>query len=165
MENSIVGIGGTIAAVANIQGSLDAPELRGRVYFTPAMGGVMVTVNITGLPPYSPASESRAQPIGPFGFHIHERSCDVGNPNDPYQGCGGHYNPDNQPHGNHAGDLPVIGFNKSRRAYMTFFTDRFNIEDIIGKSIIIHQNPDDYRSQPAGGSGKRIGHGNIELLR
>ncbi|WP_201260037.1 superoxide dismutase family protein [Tissierella sp. P1] len=44
---------------------------------------------------------------------------------------------------------------------MSFFTDKFKPEDIIGRSVIIHQNPDDYRTQPAGNSGKRIACGVI----
>jgi len=39
---------------------------------------------------------------------------------------------------------------------MCFFTNKFNVRDIIGKAVIIHENPDDYRTQPAGNSGKRI---------
>jgi Cu-Zn family superoxide dismutase len=39
---------------------------------------------------------------------------------------------------------------------MGFFTDKFKPEDIINRAVIIHQNPDDYRTQPAGNSGERI---------
>jgi Cu-Zn family superoxide dismutase len=48
-------------------------------------------------------------------------------------------------------------------AIMHFFTDRFSVEDVIDKTVIIHQNPDDYRSQPAGNSGKRLACGVIRL--
>lgn len=44
---------------------------------------------------------------------------------------------------------------------MTFFTDKFKVADIIGKSVVIHENPDDYRTQPAGNAGKMIGCGGI----
>jgi Cu-Zn family superoxide dismutase len=44
---------------------------------------------------------------------------------------------------------------------MGFFTDRFRVDEVIGHSVIIHQNPDDYRSQPAGASGKRLACGVI----
>lgn len=47
---------------------------------------------------------------------------------------------------------------------MKFYTDKFTVEDIIGKSVLIHENPDDYRSQPAGNSGKRIACGVIRRL-
>ncbi len=48
---------------------------------------------------------------------------------------------------------------------MHFFTDRFCVSDVIGKAVIIHQNPDDYRTQPSGNSGKRIGCGVIRPCR
>lgn len=70
------------------------------------------------------------------------------------------YNEDTLPHGNHAGDFPVL-FSNNGYARMSFFTDKFKPEDIINRSVIIHQNPDDYRSQPAGNSGKRIACGVI----
>lgn len=44
---------------------------------------------------------------------------------------------------------------------MKFFTDKFVPSDIIGRAVIIHENPDDYRTQPAGNSGKRIACGVI----
>lgn len=70
------------------------------------------------------------------------------------------YNEDTLPHGNHSGDFPVL-FSNDEYARMSFFTDKFKPTDIIGKSVIIHENPDDYRSQPAGNSGKRIACGVI----
>ncbi len=65
------------------------------------------------------------------------------------------------PHGNHAGDFPVL-FSNDGYAEMTFFTNRFKPWEVIGKSVIIHQNPDDYRSQPSGNSGKRLACGVIQ---
>jgi Cu-Zn family superoxide dismutase len=47
---------------------------------------------------------------------------------------------------------------------MCFFTNKFSIDEIIGKAIIIHQNPDDYRSQPAGNAGKRLACGIIKPM-
>ncbi|MBL1863034.1 superoxide dismutase family protein, partial [Klebsiella pneumoniae] len=45
----------------------------------------------------------------------------------------------------------------------SFFTNRFRVADVIGKSVIIHQNPDDYRTQPAGNAGKRLACGVIQV--
>jgi len=99
-----------------------------------------------------------------FGFHIHEYGiCEITDPMDPFSSAGGHYNPTDQPHGNHAGDLPVL-FSNDGYARMSVFTSKFKPRDIIGRSIIIHQNPDDYRSQPAGNAGKRIGCGLIKAV-
>ncbi|NLG83160.1 MAG: superoxide dismutase family protein, partial [Firmicutes bacterium] len=65
-----------------------------------------------------------------------------------------------QPHGNHAGDFPVL-FSNHGRARMGFFTDRFKVVDVVGRAAIIHENPDDYRTQPAGASGRRLACGVI----
>ncbi|MEN1967804.1 superoxide dismutase family protein [Lentibacillus sp. N15] len=148
-------------AYAEIVGSELAPNLRGYVLFTDVPGGSEVTVEVNGLPRYQPAQDDKA-PIGPHGFHIHEHGdCTVGDATDPFKQAGGHWNPENQPHGNHPGDFPVL-FSNNGYSKMTFFTNRFKSKDIIGKSVIIHQNPDDFRSQPSGNSGKRIGCGVIE---
>ncbi len=149
-------------AVAKIKGGPLAPELTGYVYFWDIPGGTQVLAAISGLPPYQPASGDQA-PIGPHGFHLHEfGDCSVGDPLNPFQAAGGHWNPDGQPHGNHVGDFPVL-FSNRGRAEMSFFTERFQVADIVGKSVIIHQNPDDYRSQPAGNAGKRLGCGIVNL--
>ncbi|MEA4848608.1 MAG: superoxide dismutase family protein [Clostridiaceae bacterium] len=148
-------------AIANIKGGPFAAQLKGTVIFTNVSGGAWVCAQISGLPNYMPG-ENGKQPVGPHGFHIHDKgNCEVGDPKDPFQGAGGHWNPTNQPHGNHAGDFPVL-FSNNGMAKMCFFTDKFRIQDIIGKSVIIHESPDDYRSQPAGNSGRRLGCGVIK---
>jgi Cu-Zn family superoxide dismutase len=150
-------------ACARLIGSPLAPQIRGTVWFIDVPGGTEVRVEVTGLPPYRPAQGGNP-PIGPHGFHIHEKGdCHVGDPNNPFQAAGGHWNPTNQPHGNHAGDFPVL-FSNRGFARMSFFTDRFRVRDVIGKSVIIHQSPDDYRTQPAGDSGKRLACGVISWL-
>lgn len=147
-------------AYASLKGSIYAPNLTGDVYFFEVENGTEVFVEVWGLPLYQPGNG--ANPIGPLGFHIHQYGvCEITDPMDPYLSAGAHYNPDNQPHGNHAGDFPVL-FSNNGYARMSFFTDRFRPRDIIGRSVLIHQNPDDYRTQPSGDSGKRIGCGVIE---
>ncbi|OPY56130.1 MAG: Superoxide dismutase (Cu-Zn) precursor [Pelotomaculum sp. PtaU1.Bin035] len=147
-------------ATALIHGGPLAPQITGVVNFTDIPGGTWVSVDVVGLPPYQPAQNSKP-PIGPHGFHIHEfGNCEVGNPETPFLAAGEHWNPTNQPHGNHAGDFPVL-FSNSGRTIMSFFTNKFNVKQVIGRSVIIHQNPDDYRTQPAGASGKRLACGVI----
>lgn len=134
-----------------------APELSGTVGFRNVRGGVQITVDVRGLLAYDPGPP----PVGPHGFHIHEgSSCEFGELANPFQSAGGHWNPDGQPHGNHAGDFPVL-FSKKGSSRITFFTDRFGADDVAGRTVIIHLNPDDYRSQPAGDSGLRIACGVI----
>lgn len=147
-------------AVADIKGGPLAPKLRGRVLFRNAARGTWVCVIVNGLPQFQPAKNGK-QPIGPHGFHIHGGgSCEVGDPQEPFKAAGEHWNPTNQPHGNHAGDFPVL-FSNNGTARMCFFTDKFKVADVIGKAVIIHESPDDYRSQPAGNAGKRLGCGII----
>lgn len=150
-------------ALAVLEGSGLMPDLSGDVYFKDVPGGVMVYVSVEGLPAYQPASNG-GQPVGPHGFHIHAMGdCKPMSGSDPFAAAGGHYNPANQPHGNHAGDFPVL-FSNNGKALMSFFTDKFQVSDIIGRAVIIHLNPDDYRSQPAGDSGPRIGCGVITAV-
>lgn len=146
---------------AHLQGGPLAPGLRGSVIFKDVPGGTEVVVEVRGLPSYQPAQGGQPQ-IGPHGFHLHEHgNCTIGDPSEPFQAAGGHWNPDNQPHGNHAGDFPVL-FSNNGYALMAFFTNRFKPADVVGRSVIIHQSPDDYRSQPAGNSGKRLACGVIQ---
>ncbi len=150
------------AAFADIKGGPLAPRLKGLVIFQSVPGGIWVCVNVEGLPNYKPAANG-IQPIGPHGFHIHEgESCEIGDPKEPFKEAGGHWNPTNQPHGNHAGDFPVLFSNKGM-ARMCFFTDGFEISEAIGKTVIIHESPDDYRSQPAGNAGRRLACGVIRV--
>ena len=72
-----------------------------------------------------------------------------------------HYNPKDCPHPYHAGDMPPL-FGNNGEAFMAFMTDRFTVEEIIGKTVIIHSNPDDFTTQPGGNSGEKIACGKIK---
>ncbi|EQB34988.1 MULTISPECIES: superoxide dismutase family protein [Virgibacillus] len=146
---------------AEINGGPLAPEINGFVTFQQVYNGTMVCAQIEGLPPYQ-AGQGDGRPIGPHGFHLHENdSCQIGDQQNPFQEAGEHWNPTDQPHGNHAGDFPVL-FSNNGFAYICFFTNKFLPTDVIGKAIIIHQSPDDYRTQPAGDAGKRLACGVIQ---
>jgi Cu-Zn family superoxide dismutase len=149
-----------ISAIACITGGPLAPQLNGVVYIQDVPGGTWVSAEIKGLPPYQPGQFGKA-PIGPHGFHIHEIGvCEVGDQTNSFQSAGEHWNPTNQPHGNHAGDFPVL-FSNNGYARIDFFTNRFRVANVIDRSVIIHQSPVDYRTQPAGKSGKRLACGII----
>ncbi|NLL18722.1 MAG: superoxide dismutase family protein [Clostridia bacterium] len=151
------------SAIANIRGGPLRPQIQGIVLFYDVPGGTWVCAEITGLPPYQPATNG-GNPTGPHGFHIHESgNCTVGDPQDPFQAAGGHWNPTDQPHGNHAGDFPVL-FSNDGYAKMCFFTNAFKPYQVTGRSVTIHQNPDDYRTQPAGDAGKRLACGIIRTV-
>ncbi|MCD7905162.1 MAG: superoxide dismutase family protein [Clostridiales bacterium] len=47
---------------------------------------------------------------------------------------------------------------------MTFFTDRFKLSKIIGKTVIIHKNPDDFKTQSSGDAGEKIACGVIKPI-
>lgn len=148
-------------AVAFISGGPLAPAIRGTVTFTEVNGGTEVSVEVDGLPQYKPAIGENP-PVGPHGFHIHENgTCSIGNPSEPFKAAGEHWNPTNQPHGNHAGDFPVL-FSNNGYSRMTFFTNKFTVSQVAGKAVIIHENPDDYRTQPAGAAGRRLACGIIQ---
>lgn len=146
---------------AVIEGGPLAPNIHGYVLFEDVPYGTEVYVEVSGLPPYKPATGNQ-QPIGPFGFHLHEKGvCTIGNPKEPFQAAGEHWNPTNQPHGNHVSDFPVLVASDGY-ARMSFFTNKFRAADVIGRAVMIHQNPDDYRTQPAGNAGKRLACGVIQ---
>jgi Cu-Zn family superoxide dismutase len=65
------------------------------------------------------------------------------------------------PHGNHAGDFPVL-FSNDGYARMTFFTNKFTVAQVIGKAVIIHESPDDNKTQPAGAAGRRLACGVVQ---
>ena len=139
-------------AYARITGNIDNPLLHGIAHFYPvSYGGVLVETEVYGLPYENIPPGSQF-----YGMHIHEAGdCTL-----PFDKTGNHYNPDNLLHPMHAGDLlPLLG--NAGYAYSVFYTDRFEINDIIGRSLIIHSAPDDFTTQPSGSSGTKIGCGVI----
>jgi superoxide dismutase, Cu-Zn family len=105
---------------------------------------------------------------GAHGFHIHEKGdCSASDATS----AGGHFNPGNQPHGNpaagahHAGDMPLLIADASGNATIDVTLSTISIgsgaNDIVGRAVVIHKDPDDFKTQPAGNSGARIACGVI----
>ena len=138
-------------AAAELRGDAEHILLRGTVKLYQLPGGVLVEADLTGLPPTDSF----------FGFHIHEGNACTGT---DFADTGPHYNPLDVPHPDHAGDLPPLLGNHGR-AYMLVLTDRFSIKDVIGRTVVIHSMPDDFRSQPAGDSGIKIGCGVFRRIK
>ncbi len=137
------------SAQTNIAGGQGYSNLKGIVNFYALANGVVVMADIEGLPKTN---------TNIFAFHIHEgESCE-----DDFSKTGGHFNPKNQPHPNHAGDMPPL-FSNNGDAWFCFYTTRFKIEEIIGKTVIIHEGPDDFTTQPSGNSGNKIACGVIKM--
>lgn len=149
-------------AVAYIKGGPLAPNIRGKALFYQCAKGVYITIEVDGMP----VVEENGQESSFHGLHIHELGvCTVGDAENPFLGSGGHYNPNNRPHPFHAGDLPpLLSMNRCGQgsARMSVMTDRFTVKEIIGKAIIIHENADDFTTQPTGGAGKRWACGCIK---
>lgn len=145
-------------AVARIQGNEDNPSIRGEVLFYQLNDGVYIKAYILGIPD----TNSKGEPTKFHGFHIHERgNCSLGTSQAPFPLTGDHFNPDNNEHPFHAGDLPPI-LSANGIGILSVFTTSFNVVDIIERSIILHDDPDDFTSQPSGMSGTKIACGVIK---
>jgi len=102
------------------------------------------------------------------GLHIHEvGDCSSGDG----MSAKGHFNPFGKPHGHHgtperhAGDLPALKAGKDDRAKVDVMLDVITIAagpaSIVGRGLIVHADPDDYKTQPTGNAGARIACGVI----
>lgn len=140
-------------AVARIRGSRDFPEIVGTASFYQLKSGVLVAVTAHGLPfSFAPCAANI------FALHIHESgTCDG-----DFTSAGGHFDSAGCPHPAHSGDLPPL-FAAGKTAFTAALTDRFNLSDVIGKSVIIHEFTDDFSSDPSGNSGRRIACGVISI--
>ena len=138
-------------AKAIIKGGKIFPYIYGEVLFYQKKDAVLVVARISGLP---------KNHSGFFGFHIHDGSSCRGK---QFEDTGSHYNPGGNPHPKHSGDLPPL-LSCDGDAYMEVKTDRFNVREIIGKTVVIHDSTDDFRSQPSGDSGEKIACGEIRVL-
>jgi len=134
---------------ARITGSSQIHNLVGDVYVYPFLNGSLIVADVEGIP-FS----------GFYGFHIHQHGpCIVGEGYTGFHDVGGHFSTvENAPHPYHEGDLPpLMAF--YGHAFMIVYSDRFRPEDVLGRAIIIHEWPDDFRTQPTGDSGQHIGCG------
>lgn len=129
--------------------------IEGNVTFYDYQGKLVMIYQVNHLP-----KSDRCQG-GIFGFHIHEGGSCSGSANEPFAGTKGHFNPGNCPHPYHLGDLPPL-FATQRTAWGMVYLDKLNVEEIMGKTIVIHNRADDFQSQPSGNSGEKIACGFIQ---
>ena len=144
-----------IVAIAEIKGSPLYPDINGTVIFKKKNNGILITAEILGLPYKNGKCNNEI-----FAFHIHSGISCTGNIRDPFADAGTHYNPNNCWHPNHAGDLPPL-FGNNGYAYLSTYTNRFTIDEIIGKVVVIHDRLDDFTTQPSGNAGNKIACGKI----
>lgn len=141
-------------AMAQIYGSDEYPEIRGKVHLYQTSLGVLVAAEIRGLP------TGKLCEGDIFGFHIHEGYMCRGNEEDAFAGAGTHYNPEHCMHPYHAGDMPPL-FGNNGYAFTVFLTNHFFVDEVVGRTIIVHEHPDDFMTQPSGNAGKKIACGKI----
>jgi len=119
--------------------------------------GLRISISSTGLG------------AGTYGVHVHA----TGRCEQPgFTSAGPHWNPTMRQHGSqnpqgpHRGDLPnlIVGANGQGEIAFTIPDARLTggvggMLDADGAAIVVHQSPDDYRTDPSGNSGARIGCG------
>lgn len=147
------GMGGDAgpAAVATLQPTT-GNSTSGSVRFVQQGDRVLVAGTIRGL-----------KPNAEHGFHVHEKGdCSSGDG----MSAAGHFNPSGAPHGqhgmgmHHAGDLQSLKADANGVANFSFVASGISVgsgaADIVGRGLIVHRDPDDYRTQPTGNSGPRL---------
>lgn len=139
--------------------SKSGSSVKGNAVFTEEDGVVTMVAVVGGLKE------------GEHAIHLHEKAdCSA----DDGTSSGGHWNPTNQPHGKwgspdgyHKGDIGNFMADANGNGTITITTDEWCIDcgdankDIVGKAIIIHENVDDFTTQPTGNAGGRVSCGGI----
>ena len=144
-----------IAVVTPTKGN----SVHGVVTFEQVEKGVRVVAKLTGLKP------------GKHGFHIHEFG-DISS--DDGSSAGGHFNPMGMPHSmpmsekRHEGDMGNIEVDSDGNVHLDYIDHAMKLNgpySIIGHAVIIHEKEDDFKTQPTGNAGARIGYGVIGIAK
>jgi Cu-Zn family superoxide dismutase len=146
--------GGSSHAQAKLEPRSNS-TVAGTVQLREGGAGVLAKVKLTGLAPNSE-----------HGFHVHDKG-DCSAPD--ASSAGPHFNPSGSPHGlpgsgsNHAGDLTNLRAdakgNVNAEVELRGLTIGPGPMSVVGHAIVVHRDPDDYKSQPAGNAGPRIACG------
>ncbi len=134
-------------------------DVSGTVTFTQTDKGVRVVAELQGLTK------------GEHGIHIHEcGDCSAADGTS----AGGHFNPMNKKHGGptdmmrHMGDMGNIEADASGKAHLDYVDNTISLSGeytIIGRSVIVHKNEDDMKTQPTGNAGARVACGVIGIAK
>ena len=156
---STAGAGKSVQSIARLEATKGS-SVSGTVQFFPLTeGGVRIQGRVEGLAPNTE-----------HGFHIHEKGdCSSGDG----LSAGGHFNPTQRAHGkfnasqpHHLGDLPSLDADPQGVAIIDFVSKDLALNrganGILGRSLIVHNDPDDFTTQPTGNSGARLACAVIE---
>ena len=138
-------------AVASLQPT-KGNQTSGTVNFVQVGDKVRVSATVTGL-----------KPGREHGFHVHEvGDCGSGDG----MSTKGHFNPHGRAHAHfssmdrHAGDMPALKADGNGRAEASVELDVITVApgpaSVVGRGLIVHADPDDYKTQPTGNAGARI---------
>ena len=139
-------------------GGVAGSGVSGRLTATRTSTGVHLQGRLTG----ANAGDEHA-------IHVHERGdCSAADASS----AGDHFNPGAAPHGHpdkaehHAGDLPNLSADSMGQIAVDIQAEGLQLgsggaTDILGRAVVLHAEPDDYSTQPAGASGARIACGVI----
>ena len=156
----------SLAAVALVGCASHLSGNRATAKLEPTRGNTAngtVTFVQTGDGVQVPGEGRGLKPGAEHGFHVHEKGdCSSGDG----MSTGGHFNPTAKPHGahgaaeHHTGDLPSLKADKYGVAAFSFVSKSISVggptTDIVGKGLIVHRDPDDYKTQPTGNAGPRL---------
>ena len=145
------------SAGANLKDSTG--HIVGSAVFLEQDDGVRILLDVKGLPP------------GIKGVHIHAAArCEP----PTFESAGPHFNPTKAEHGSanpkgpHAGDLPNITVDETGQGHLEVTNSRVNLRqgpaslfEGTGTSLVVHEGPDDLRTDPAGNSGTRLACGPV----
>jgi Cu-Zn family superoxide dismutase len=134
-------------------------NVKGEATFTEENGKVQFELRVENLSP------------GEHAVHLHEKGdCSA----EDASSAGGHWNPTMKPHGKrgdgtsyHKGDIGNMKVGDDGKGTYTLSVEGWTIggadsTNVVGKSVIIHDKPDDFTSQPSGNAGSRVSCGVIE---
>ena len=158
----LIGVLGSPAVAQSAKAALKDASGKdvGAAELTQTPAGVLIKLTVKGLPP------------GDHAFHIHA----AGKCEPPFDSAGPHFNPAGKKHGlmaadgPHAGDMPNLHIPASGELAVELLNTNVTLEkgkpnsvfDTDGSAVVIHAGVDDYKTDPTGNAGGRIGCGVIQ---
>ncbi len=141
------------SATATLTGKADS-GVTGTVSFSAMAPGVHIEARVEGAPP------------GVHGFHLHETGdCSAAD----FSSAGAHFNPSAVEHGgpeyavHHAGDLGNLEVGADGVGTLSLHSTDLAIAEgpnaVVGRAVVLHENPDDFTTQPTGNAGGRLACG------